>query len=91
MAGLGLIVAGLGIVVWWLIIPTEGGLVPTGLKKFGAIVGEYAEIGCNSVINPGSIIGRNTVVYPGTVWRGVAPSDSIVKTTQTHSVIARRD
>ena len=72
-------------------IPTAGGLVPTGLKKFGAIIGDHAEIGCNSVINPGSLIGRNTVVYPGTIWRGVAPSDSIVKTSQTHTVIARRD
>ena len=69
----------------------DGGMVPTGLKKFGAIVGDRAEIGCNSVINPGSVIGRNAIVYPGTVWRGVVPGDSIVKTTQTHSVIARRD
>src|ERR1700704_793233 len=55
-----------------IIIPTAEGLVPTGLKKFGAIIGDRAEIGCNSVINPGSLIGRHTVLYPGTQWRGIA-------------------
>jgi NDP-sugar pyrophosphorylase family protein len=71
-------------------IQTEQGLLPTGLKKFGAIIGDRAEIGCNCVINPGSIIGRNTIVYPGTRWRGVAPADHIIKTTQTFEVLARR-
>lgn len=68
-----------------------GGLIPTGLKKFGAIVGDHAEIGCNSVINPGSVIGRRSIIYPGTVWRGVVPEHSIVKTKQEHQVIAQRD
>ena len=67
------------------------GLIPTGLKKFGAIVGDRAEIGCNSVINPGSLIGRHTVLYPGTQWRGIAPANSIVKIKQEHQIIARRD
>ena len=66
-------------------------MVPTGLKKFGAIIGDRAQIGCNCVINPGSIIGRNTIVYPGTQWRGVAPADSIVKTKQSFEIISRRD
>ena len=65
--------------------------VPTGLKKFGAVVGDRAEIGCNSVINPGSLIGRDTVVYPGTIWRGIAPAGHVIKTVQTHTVVARRD
>jgi NDP-sugar pyrophosphorylase family protein len=68
-----------------------GSLIPTGLKKFGAIVGDFAEIGCHSVINPGSIIGRRSVIYPGTVWRGIVPADSIVKTKQTHEILARKD
>jgi NDP-sugar pyrophosphorylase family protein len=72
-------------------IPTGQGFVPTGLKKFGAVIGDRAEIGCNSVINPGSLIGRRSVVYPGTVWRGIVPAESIVKTTQSHQVLARRD
>jgi bifunctional UDP-N-acetylglucosamine pyrophosphorylase / glucosamine-1-phosphate N-acetyltransferase len=73
-------------------VPLENGtIVPTGLKKFGAIVGDFAEIGCNSVINPGSVIGRNAIIYPSTVWKGVVPENSIVKTTQEHRIIARRD
>ena len=73
-------------------IPSGGGvLVPTGLKKFGAVIGDDAEIGCNSVINPGSLVGRRTILYPGTMWKGVAPANSIVKTRQEHQVLARRD
>lgn len=71
-------------------VPFPGGHLPTGLKKFGAVIGDRAEIGCNSVINPGSIIGRDSILYPGTLWRGVVAADSIVKTTQTHSVVSRR-
>jgi len=67
------------------------GWIPTGLKKFGAVLGDRAEVGCNSVLSPGSIIGRNTILYPGSQWRGVAPSDSIAKIRQTFSVVARRD
>jgi bifunctional N-acetylglucosamine-1-phosphate-uridyltransferase/glucosamine-1-phosphate-acetyltransferase GlmU-like protein len=74
-----------------IIIPTPDGLVPTGLKKFGAIIGDRAEIGCNSVINPGSLIGRGSILYPGTVWRGIVPADSIVKTKQEHQILPRRD
>lgn len=51
----------------------------TGLKKFGAMLGDFAEIGCSSVLNPGTIIGRNTQVYPLTSVRGVIPARSIVK------------
>ena len=72
-------------------IASGGTMVPTGLKKFGAVIGDHAEIGCNSVINPGSLIGRRTILYPGTMWKGVAPANSIVKTRQEHQVLARRD
>ncbi len=50
----------------------------TGLRKFGALMGDFAESGCNSVINPGTIIGRNTIIYPLTPLRGVIPENSIV-------------
>lgn len=67
------------------------GPIKTGLKKFGAIVGDRAEIGCNSVISPGSIIGRDTILYPGTSWRGVLPSNSIGKAVpQTLKVLPRQ-
>lgn len=51
----------------------------TGLRKFGALMGDFAEAGCNSVINPGTVIGRGTVVYPLTSVRGIIPENSIVK------------
>jgi NDP-sugar pyrophosphorylase family protein len=72
-------------------IPGADHPVPTGLKKFGAVIGDRAEIGCNSVINPGSLIGRDSVLYPGTIWRGVVPAGTIVKVKQQHQLIARRD
>ena len=51
----------------------------TGLNKVGAFLGDFAEIGCNSVLNPGTVIGRNTNVYPLSCVRGVVPADSIYK------------
>ena len=61
-----------------------------GLRKFGAIIGDHAEIGCNCVLNPGSIIGRNSILYPNVSWRGVCPPDSIVKLRQEQQVISRK-
>ena len=52
----------------------------TGRKKFGAMLGDFAELGCNSVLNPGTIIGRNSNVYPVSCVRGVVPENSIWKT-----------
>ena len=52
----------------------------TGLKKFGAMLGDYVEVGCNSVLNPGTVIGRNTNIYPTSCVRGVVPENSIWKT-----------
>lgn len=54
-------------------------LIETGRKKFGAILGDHVEVGCNSVLNPGSVIGRNTNIYPVSRVRGVIPADSIYK------------
>ena len=51
----------------------------TGMEKLGAMLGDYAEIGCNAVLNPGTIVGRNTQVYPLTSVRGSVPSNSILK------------
>jgi NDP-sugar pyrophosphorylase family protein len=62
----------------------------TGLRKFGAVLGDGVEIGCNCVLAPGSIIGRNSVLYPNVFWRGVCPADSIVKLRQSHEVVVRR-
>lgn len=54
--------------------------IETGLKKFGAVLGDGVEVGCNSVLNPGCILGRRVSVYPVSCVRGVIPADSIVKT-----------
>ena len=51
----------------------------TGLRKIGGILGDGADIGCGSVLNPGTVIGKNTSVYPLTALRGVYPENSIVK------------
>lgn len=51
----------------------------TGLKKFGAMLGDNVEVGCNSVLNPGTVIGKNTNIYPTSMVRGVIPQGSIYK------------
>ena len=57
--------------------------IETGLKKFGAMVGDYVEVGCNSVLNPGTVIGRHSNVYPTSCVRGVIPERSIHKNNGT--------
>lgn len=53
--------------------------IETGLKKFGAMLGDYVEVGCNSVLNPGTVIGRSSNIYPLSAVRGVVPANSIYK------------
>ena len=60
-------------------IKYEGDIIETGLKKMGAILGNYVEVGCNSVLNPGTIIGSNTNIYPLSMVRGYVPKGSIYK------------
>ena len=62
--------------------------VDTGLKKVGAMLGDFVEIGCNSVLNPGTIIGRNSQVYPLSCVRGTVAENSIYKTGGV--VVAKR-
>jgi len=62
--------------------------IETGLKKFGAILGDNVEVGCNSVLNPGTIVGRGASVYPTSCVRGCVPEDSIFKNT---GVVASRE
>src|SRR5579863_9545876 len=60
-------------------VTADGKQLDTGLRKFGALLGDGAEIGCNAVLNPGSIVGRGAVIYPNVFWRGVLPSKSVAK------------
>lgn len=62
-----------------VIIKNEGVNILTDRKKVGAMVGDYVEVGCNSVLNPGTVIGRNSNVYPTSCVRGVVPENSIYK------------
>lgn len=62
-----------------VVIKGENICIETGIKKVGAMLGDYAEIGCNSVLNPGTVVGRNSNVYPTSCVRGVVPEASIFK------------
>ena len=62
--------------------------IPTEQKKVGAMLGDYVEVGCNSVLNPGTVIGRNSIVYPTSCARGVIPANSIFKNNGT--IVAKR-
>ena len=63
-------------------VRTADTLIQTGLKKFGAIVGDRAEIGCHAVLSPGSLIGPEALIYPGLQWKGVLAARSIAKLRQ---------
>lgn len=64
-------------------------IIETKLHKFGAIIGDFAEIGCNAVLNPGTVIGRNSTIYPLTSVRGVVPAESILKMIQEQQYIIK--
>lgn len=68
----------------------EGQRIETGLRKFGAMIGDEAEVGCNAVLNPGSVVGRRSVIYGCVNWRGVLPPDSVAKNRATVEVTPRR-
>ena len=66
----------------------EGG-IETGIKKFGAMLGDHVECGCNAVLNPGTVVGRHSSIYPTSCVRGVVPEGSIYK--NNGEIIARQD
>jgi NDP-sugar pyrophosphorylase family protein len=74
-----------------VIVDGPDGRIATGLTKFGAIVGDRSEIGCNAVINPGAVIGRDCVIYPSISFRGVLPHRSIVRMQVQTQTLPRRD
>jgi NDP-sugar pyrophosphorylase family protein len=71
-------------------VQIEGAPTDTGLRKFGALLGDGAEVGCNAVLNPGSILGRASVVYPNVFWRGCLPANSIAKNKANVEVTPQR-
>jgi bifunctional N-acetylglucosamine-1-phosphate-uridyltransferase/glucosamine-1-phosphate-acetyltransferase GlmU-like protein len=71
-------------------VELDGKPFDTGLRKFGALLGDRADVGCNAVLNPGSIVGRGAVIYPGVNWRGFLPANMIAKNKAAVDVVARR-
>ena len=63
-----------------VVVKNEGQEIETKRKKFGAMLGDFVEVGCNSVLNPGTVIGPHSNVYRVSCVRGVIPANSIVKT-----------
>ncbi len=64
-----------------IIVKGQSGEYVTGRRKIGAILGDWTEVGCNAVLNPGTIVGRHAMIYPTSCVRGVIPADAIVKNT----------
>jgi NDP-sugar pyrophosphorylase family protein len=73
-----------------VIVDHEGQRIETGLRKFGALIGDRVEIGCNAVLNPGTVLGRDSLVYPNVNWRGVLPASHIAKNQAAIEVLERR-
>ncbi len=71
-------------------VEMDGQPFDTGLRKFGALLGDGADVGCNAVLNPGSILGRGAIVYPCLNWRGFLPSNMIAKNKSAVEVVMRR-
>jgi len=71
-------------------VDLDGRPFDTGLRKFGALIGDGAEIGCNAVLNPGSIIGRGAIIYPNVFWRGFLPANMIAKNKAAVDVVVKR-
>ncbi len=64
-----------------IVIKGQGGSYETGRRKIGAILGDWVEVGCNAVLNPGTIVGQHSMIYPTSCVRGIIPSDTIFKNT----------
>jgi NDP-sugar pyrophosphorylase family protein len=77
--GAGVKISNLKITPGTIAVEVAGRPLDTGLRKFGALVGDHAQVGCNAVLNPGSILGRGALVYPNVNWRGVLPAHSVAK------------
>jgi NDP-sugar pyrophosphorylase family protein len=73
-----------------VLIQLEGRTVDTGLKKFGAILGDGAEVGCNAVLNPGTLLGPRSLVMPAIAFGGVLPASTIARVRQQVTLVPRK-
>lgn len=88
--GAGVKISNVKLVAGNIVLEIDGKQYDTGLRKFGAILGDKAEAGCNAVLNPGTLLGRNSLVYPNCSWRGFLPANKIAKLRSTVEVKDRR-
>ena len=88
--GAGVVLSNVKVIKGNVAVEFDGKRIDTGLRKFGALIGDFGQIGCNAVLNPGSIVGRNAVIYPCVNWRGVLPADSVAKNKAPVEVSSRR-
>ena len=73
-----------------IVFEIDGKPFDTGLRKFGAMMGDRSEAGCNAVLSPGTVMGRNSFVYPNVAWRGVLPANMIAKNKAEVEVVVFR-
>ena len=73
-----------------VVIKHDGEPIETGIKKMGAMLGDHVEVGCNSVLNPGTIVGQNSNIYPTSSVRGVVPANSIYKSVKGVEIVEKK-
>ncbi|HXI69464.1 MAG TPA: DapH/DapD/GlmU-related protein [Verrucomicrobiae bacterium] len=88
--GAGVKISNIKLLAGNIFVEMDGQPFDTGLRKFGALLGDGAEAGCNAVLNPGSILGRGAVVYPNVFWRGILPANMIAKNKAEIEVVVKR-
>ena len=88
--GAGVKISNVKLVAGNVLVEVDGKSLDTGLRKFGGLLGDNTDIGCNAVLNPGTIIGRGSVVYPNTNWRGVLPAGMIAKNKAAVETVLRK-
>jgi NDP-sugar pyrophosphorylase family protein len=88
--GAGVKISNIKLVQGNVTVEINGKPFDTGLRKFGALLGDNADVGCNAVLNPGTIIGRGSVIYPNTNWRGVLAENMIVKNKADQEVVLKK-
>jgi len=85
--GAGVKISNLKITPGHVSLEIDGRLIDTGLRKFGALLGDHSNVGCNAVLNPGSILGRKAMIYPNVSWRGYLPPNSVAKNRASTEVV----
>lgn len=88
--GAGVKISNLKVLAGNVTVELEGRPFDTGLRKLGALVGDHAQVGCNAVLNPGSILGRNAIIYPCVNWRGILPANLLAKNQAAIEVVMQR-